>query len=146
MMEHVNNVGLFFEIIEQLLSDDGRMFHHLIVSRDLIPQLLDSGQTMIAEYFPGGRVLPFTALRQNFDNFQLDDSWFVNGMNYWKTLDEWHASFWCNLHHMYPDKMNSDRVRYWNNYFVLCKAMFRPENGQAYGNGQYLFYKRHWYA
>ena len=142
LLEQINNIELFFEIINQLLIENGRMFHHLIVSRDLIPQFLDPEKTLIGEYFPGGKVLPFNALQRNFDHFTLDSSWFINGMNYWQTLDKWHENFWKNLHHIYPDKMDSKRVRYWNDYFVLCKAMFFPENGQAYGNGQYLFKKQ----
>lgn len=142
MMEHINNVEKFFGIIDEVLTENGRMFHHLIVSRDLIPQLLDPDTTLIGDYFPGGKVLPFSALQQGFNNFTLKDCWFINGMNYWKTLDEWHSNFWQNLDQIYPGKMSSERVRYWNNYFVLCKAMFFPEDGAAYGNGQYLFYKQ----
>ena len=142
LMEHINNVALFFEIISKLLVENGRMFHHLIVSRDLIPQLLDPGKTLIGEYFPGGKVLPFAILENDFKHFTLDEAWFINGINYWKTLDEWHANFWQSIDQLYPDKMTSERVQYWNNYFVLCKAMFLPENGLAYGNGQYLYYKK----
>ena len=141
LMEQINNIELFFEIINELLVDGGRMFHHLIVSRDLIPQLLDPDKTLIGDYFPGGKVLPFTALKKNFNNFTIDETWFINGINYWKTLEKWHANFWQNINQLYPEKMDSERVRYWNNYFVLCKAMFLPENGLAYGNGQYLYYK-----
>lgn len=141
LLEQINNIELFFEIMSELLVDNGRMFHHLIVSRDLIPQFLDPQKTLIGEYFPGGKVIPFSALQKNFSNFTILDSWFINGMNYWKTLDKWHSSFWCNLARIYPDKMNAERVRYWNNYFVLCKAMFLPEHGFAYGNGQYLYRK-----
>ncbi|MCK5396453.1 MAG: class I SAM-dependent methyltransferase, partial [Gammaproteobacteria bacterium] len=141
LMEHINNVELFFKIIDEVLVEGGRMFHHLIVSRDLIPQLLDSDTTLIGDYFPGGKVLPFQALQQGFNNFSLDECWFINGMNYWRTLDQWHSNFWKNLDQIYPDKMDCERVRHWNNYFVLCKAMFFPEEGAAYGNGQYLFYK-----
>lgn len=142
LLEQINNIELFFDIINELLVKNGRMFHHLIVSRDLIPQLLDPQKTLIGDYFPGGKVLPYIALKKDFTNFKLDDSWFINGTNYWKTLDKWHANFWNSLHNIYPQKMNSERVRYWNNYFVLCKAMFLPENGIAYGNGQYLYYKQ----
>lgn len=142
LMEHINNVEMFFEIIEAVLVKNGRMFHHLIVSRDLIPQLLDSDNTLIGDYFPGGKVLPFNAMQQSFNNFKLDSCWFINGMNYWKTLDAWHSNFWQNIDQVYPHTMNTERVRYWNNYFVLCKAMFFPEAGSAYGNGQYLYYKQ----
>ena len=141
LMEQINNIELFFEIINALLVENGRMFHHLIVSRDLIPQLLDPDKTLIGDYFPGGKVLPFATLKNNFKNFRIDEAWFINGINYWQTLEKWHDNFWRNIDQIYPEKMDSERVQYWNNYFVLCKAMFLPENGQAYGNGQYLFYK-----
>lgn len=142
LLEQINNIELLFKIISELLTDSGRMFHHLIVSRDLIPQFLDPDKTLIGNYFPGGKVIPFRALQYDPEQFLLKDSWFINGMNYWKTLDKWHENFWKNLHLVYPAKMDIDRVRYWNNYFILCKAMFRPENGFAYGNGQYLYQKR----
>ena len=141
LLEQINNIESFFEIISELLVDNGHMFHHLIVSRDLIPQFLDPQKTLIGEYFPGGKVLPFSVLQKDFNKITLMDSWFINGMNYWKTLDNWHSRFWRNLHRIYPGKMNTERVRYWNNYFVLCKAMFLPEHGYAYGNGQYLYRK-----
>ena len=142
LMEQINNVEVFFEFVSELLVENGRMFHHLIVSRDLIPRFLDPQQTLIGDYFPGGKVLPYYALQRDFEQFTLKDSWFVNGMNYWKTLDKWHSNFWRNLDKFYPALMDSKRVEYWNNYFVLCKAMFMPESGDAYGNGQYLFTRK----
>lgn len=141
LLEQINNIGLLFEIINELLAENGSMFHHLIVSRDLIPQFMDPDKTLIGKYFPGGKVLPFSALQYNPKGFILKDAWFINGMNYWKTLDGWHSNFWNNLHQIYPDKIDLESVRHWNNYFVLCKAMFWPENGLAYGNGQYRFCK-----
>ncbi len=142
LVEQINNIEMFYRIIHQLLVPSGRMFHHLIVSRDLIPRFLEPDSTLIGEYFPGGKVLPFYALKDDIAGFRLEDAWFLNGMNYWRTLEKWHANFWENISHIYPEKMDSARVEYWNNYFVLCKAMFFPENGTAYGNGQYLYYKQ----
>lgn len=143
LLEQINNVDMFFNIINELLVKGGIMFHHLIVSRDLIPQFLDPKKTLIGDYFPGGKVLPFNALKNHsFRGFLLDKSWFINGINYWRTLDQWHLNFWENIGDIYPDKMDKERVEYWNNYFVLCKAMFAPETGKAYGNGQYFFRKQ----
>ena len=142
LMEQINNIEMFFELVSNLLVENGRMFHHLIVSRDLIPQFLDPKKTLIGDYFPGGKVLPFYALQRDFKQFTLKDSWFINGMNYWMTLDKWHANFWRNLGKLYPTILDNKRVEYWNNYFVLCKAMFYPENGAAYGNGQYLYTRK----
>jgi len=141
LLEQINNIELLFDIIHELLNSNGRMFHHLIVSRDLIPQLLDPDKTLIGKYFPGGKVLPFTALEKDFNYFRLEESWFINGMNYWRTLDMWHSNFWRNLDQIYPDIMSKERVRHWNMFFALCKAMFAPDSGYAYGNGQYLYYK-----
>lgn len=141
LLEQINNIKLLFHIINELLADNGRMFHHLIVSRDLIPQFLDSDKTLIGKYFPGGKVIPYGALQYDPEPYLLKNSWFINGMNYWKTLDKWHENFWNNLYLVFPDKLDVERVRYWNNYFVLCKAMFLPEDGLAYGNGQYLYQK-----
>lgn len=143
LLEQINNIELLFEIMSELLVENGRMFHHLIVSRDLVPRFLDPDKTLIGKYFPGGKILPFSALQFNPKQFTLEDSWFINGMNYWNTLDKWHSNFWENLHLIYPDRITTERVRHWNNYFVLCKAMFRPENGFAYGNGQYLYNKKY---
>ena len=142
LMEQINNIETFYGMISELLAENGRMFHHLIVSRDLIPQFLDPEKTLIGDYFPGGKVLPFYALHKDFAHFELRNAWFINGMNYWQTLDKWHENFWRNLRAVYPGKMTQQRVDYWNKYFVLCKALFYPENGQAYGNGQYLYRKR----
>ena len=141
LLEQINNIEQLFGIISELLTADGRMFHHLIVSRDLIPQLLNPDKTLIGRYFPGGKILPFSALQKNFDNFRLDQAWFINGINYWKTIDIWHANFWRNLHCIYPTKIDREGVRHWNDFFVLCKSMFLPDEGHAYGNGQYLYRK-----
>jgi len=143
LVEQINNLQIFFGIINELLVENGRTFHHLIVSRDVIPQFLHPEKTLIGDYFPGGIILPFSAIKNyKFDNFEISDAWFVNGINYWQTLNKWHDNFWNNMHMIYPEQMNSKRVDHWNKYFVLCKAIFFPENGQACGNGQYLFYKK----
>ncbi|MEA3274746.1 MAG: class I SAM-dependent methyltransferase [Pseudomonadota bacterium] len=141
VLEQIKNVEAFFHLVAELLKPEGVTFHHLIVSRDLIRRLQEPQQTLIGHYFPGGRVRPFYALQNAFGPFRLEDSWFINGMNYWRTLDAWHAGFWRNLGAVYPAFIDQDGVKYWNDFFVLCKAMFRPESGAAYGNGQYRFVK-----
>lgn len=143
LVEQIKNLEILFGIINDLLVENGRTFHHLIVSRDLIPQFLDPEKTLIGEYFPGGIILPFAALKNHtFEHFQVENAWFVNGLNYWETLNHWHMNFWNNMHLIYPEQMDSKRVDHWNKYFVLCKAIFYPENGRACGNGQYLLYKK----
>lgn len=139
VFEHVHNIRAFFEKAAALLKPGGKMFHHLITSDVVIPQLLKPEETMIGKYFPGGRIWPRDELRRHSEKFTLVDEWFINGNNYWHTLDDWHRRFWRRTPELYDSGMSLDEIKHWNDYFSLCKAMFRPLSGSFYGNSQYLF-------
>lgn len=141
LLEQVKNMESLFETISALLKPDGLTFHHLITSQMVIPRFLDASQTLIGRYFPGGRIWPFDEIASHTDHFELDNRWFLNGTNYWRTLDEWHRRFWDNIGGLIP-LLGTKRIRHWNEYFSLCKACFAPFGGTLYGNGQYLFRKK----
>ena len=140
LLEQVKNMELLNKQIAELLKPSGKAFHHFIISKITIPQFLTPNDTLIGSYFPGGRIWPFEEFGYFDKHLCLRDSWFVNGMNYWKTLDEWHMRFSQNsqvlLRHL-----GKERLRYWNDYFILCKACFLPADGIHFGNGHYLFQK-----
>jgi len=138
-LEAVNNMEKFFKLISQLLKQDGKSFHHCIVSRDTIPQFLNAENTLIANYYPGGHVWPYAEPMRHDKYLQPVKSWYVNGLNYWKTLDDWHALFWKNIEGLYPKYLSIEEVDDWNKYFCLCKTMFNPDKGRSYGNGHFLF-------
>lgn len=139
LLEHVTNLDLLFESISRVLKNNGKCLHHCIVSKDVIPQYLDSSNTMMAEYYPGAHIWPFKEPSRHNRHLTFIDSWFVNGLNYWKTLDEWHKRFWYSIDELYPAYLSLEQVEEWNRYFSLCKAMFCPDQGIWYGNGQYLY-------
>jgi len=140
MFEHIHNLHSAFRHIAALLPATGRCFLHLIVSKPLFPQYMDSSNTLIGKYFPGGRIWPFSELQQQTDFFDPVDSWYVNGLNYWRTLDAWHRRFWDNMDSLYEQVLSVEEIRHWNDYFVLCKTvLFAPHEGDVYGNGHYLF-------
>jgi cyclopropane-fatty-acyl-phospholipid synthase len=141
MFEHVNNLHAAFEKIAGLLQPGGRAFIHLIVSRMVLPRFLDAEKTMIGRYFPGGKIWPFDTIAAQTKHLQLENCWFVNGLNYWRTLDAWHRRFWANLPSVFGAYLDSDAVRHWNQYFSLSKACFVPADGSLYGNGHFLFRK-----
>ena len=95
----------------------------------------------MADYFPGGHIWPYAELKRHNTHLQFIDSWFLNGMNYWMTLDAWHTRFWQAIDHLYPDYLSLDEVQDWNKYFVLSKTMFSPNQGRSYGVGHYLYQK-----
>ena len=140
-LEAVNNMDKFFKLISQLLRQDGKSFHHCIVSKDTIPQFLNAEDTLIANYYPGGHVWPYAEPIRHDKHLRPVKSWYVNGLNYWKTLDDWHALFWKNIGDLYPEFLSLQEVEDWNKYFSLCKTMFNPDKGRSYGNGHFLFEK-----
>jgi len=142
VLEAVTNLDKLFLLISRVLKTGGKTFHHFIVSTDTIPQFLNAEDTLMADYFPGGHIWPYQEPLRHDKYLQPSNDWFVNGLNYWKTLDEWHKRFWSNIEDLYPRVLSSEEVNDWNKYFVLCKTMFSPDNGRSYGNGHYLYEKK----
>jgi cyclopropane-fatty-acyl-phospholipid synthase len=78
-------------------------------------------------------------LARHTEYLDLAGHWFINGLNYWRTLDEWHRRFWKGIPALYGSVFDIDAIAHWNDYFSLCKAVFAPRDGEFYGNSQYLF-------
>ncbi len=143
VLEQVRNMSAILRRISGLLTPQGQTFHHFITSRYVIPQFLDPTRTRIGWYFPGGRVWPHDEFSRHSEHFDLAGYWFVNGLNYWRTLDEWHRRFWEEAPFLYANTFDAGDIAHWNNYFSLCKAVFAPMDGNFYGNSHYLFRARH---
>ena len=141
VLEAVSNIDRLFQLIARILKPGGKSFHHFIVSVDTIPTFLNAENTLMADYFPGGHIWPYAELSRHNSHLDFTRSWFINGMNYWKTLDEWHKRFWLSIDELFPDYLSMKEVESWNNYFMLCKTMFNPNNGKSYGVGHYLHQK-----
>lgn len=142
VLEHFKNLRAAFDRMADLLQPGGRMFHHLIVARRAIPGFADAQQTRLRQYFPGGRIWPMEELERQTDAFDLDGSWYVNGMNYWRTVDAWHRLYWEHVDRLYPSLLDEEAVRFWNEYFTFSKIIFVPEDGTLVGNGQFLYSKK----
>lgn len=141
LFEHVLNMHYVMDRIYKLLIPGGKSFHHFITSKIVIPQFLSPDKTKIGTYFPGGHAWPTDAIVHNAEKFDLNRQWFVNGLNYWRTLDEWHRRYWENIPHLHRSVFDTRAIAHWNEYFSLCKAVFAPMEGKVYGNSHYLFTK-----
>jgi len=142
VLEHVTNLDKLFMLISRVLKSKGKTFHHFIVSADTIPSFLSAENTLMSEYFPGGHIWPYNEPARHNVHLKFVNSWYVNGMNYWKTLDVWHQRFWSTIDTLYPEFLTVEEVDEWNKYFSLCKTMFSPNDGKSYGNGHYLYEKK----
>lgn len=140
-LEHFSNFDLLFLELKKILKPGGKCLHHIIVSVDTVPQFLNAERTLMSDYFPGGHIWPYSELQRHNKHLKFTNSWFINGLNYWKTLDEWHKRYWDSIDQLYPEIISSSEVDHWNKYFSLCKAMFFPNQGKSYGNAHYLYEK-----
>jgi len=141
VFEQALNMQDILEQISLLLKSNGRSFHHFITSKAPIPKFTDPTKTRIGNYFPGGRVWPHHEFARHTKHLRLENLWEVNGLNYWRTLCEWHNRYWQNLDKLYGTVYDIEAIAHWNNYFSLCKVVFAPLNGTFYGNSHYLFRK-----
>lgn len=142
VFEQLLNMKLMLKLISQLLKPGGHTFHHFITSRVVTPQVKLDEKTVIGKYFPGGRIWPADEFARHTEHLDFIDSWFINGKNYWRTLDEWHHRYWRSIPDLYGTSFDLDAIKHWNEYFMLCKAMFAPLDGSFYGNTHYLFKAR----
>lgn len=141
VFEQVRNMPSVLKHISKFLRPGGLSFHHFITSQLVIPKLLNPDSSLIGKYFPGGRVWPHDEFTKYNSDLTLENSWFLNGLNYWNTLNEWHNRFWHNIDTLHGSVFDTESIKHWNNYFSLCKAVFFPLEGEYYGNSHYLFSK-----
>lgn len=142
VFEQVWNLEAAFRLMADLLRPGGSCFLHLIVSTSPFPQYFDSRSTPVGKYFPGGRVWPHDELSRGRQGLALEESWYLNGMNYYRTLGEWHKRFSANIQALYSGGMSLPQIRHWNHYFSICKVvLFSPANGSFFGNGHYRYRK-----
>ena len=141
VFEQVRNMRETQKLISKILKPNGIAFYHFITSKFLVPQLVNPEKTIIGKYFPGGRVWPHNEILRHTEYLELESHWFINGLNYWRTISEWHKRFWDSLDVLYDSTLNLEEIAHWNKYFSLCKALFAPHEGRFYGNSHYLFRK-----
>ena len=141
VLEHFTNLEATFARQAAMLRPGGRAFHHLIVSRYPIPGFADQRDTRLRAYFPGGRLWPFAELERHTEHLALEASWYLNGLNYWRTLQDWHRRYWNHADALYPAVFDLAAFRHWNEYFSISKVMFAPGEGGIVGNGHFLYRK-----
>jgi cyclopropane-fatty-acyl-phospholipid synthase len=142
VFEQVNNLDAIFRLMASLLKPGGRVFLHLIVSQPVFPQYFNARQTPVGAYFPGGRVWPHQEMLNQQRHLTPELGVYINGTNYWRTIDEWHRRFWERIERLHETLLSEDDIRYWNNYFTVCKVvLFSPQSGEFFGNGHYRYRK-----
>lgn len=145
VFEHVTNLGKALEKVRSILSPRGKTFHHYIVYRPYPKEPQTPRQNSVIEryIFPGGRIWSENELHNHQDDLTIEQSWFLSGHNYRRTLEAWLGNLLRNREAILWDpSMDQRRLKIWEFYLRACIAVFRTAGGRYYGNAQYLLAPR----
>lgn len=146
MFEHMKNYHLLLKKISPWLRDDGKLFVHIFVAKD-VPHHFEKGW-MSETFFTGG-TLPSDHLLLYFqDNFHCQGHWRVNGAHYSRTLEAWlqlldgrRSEAMPILRRTYGADRAVKWLVNWRLFFIACSEFFSMSNGEEYFVSHYLFAK-----
>lgn len=135
---HVGNLTNAFQRLASFLKSDGKVFIHIITVR--IPNNMSSGFTH-KYIFPHGRYWNHDAVPSHNRDLKTVDRWYMNGMNYNKTLTAWLERFDASQATVQSLDYGMDYAKFrrlWRFYLLLLGTIFASCDGEYNGNGQYL--------
>lgn len=135
---HVGNLTNSFQKLASFLQPDGRVFIHIITVR--IPNNMTSGFTH-KYIFPHGRYWNYDAVPSHSRDLKTINRWYMNGINYHKTLTAWLERFDASQDVVKSLDYGMDYARFrriWRFYLLLLGTIFATCDGEYNGNGQYL--------
>lgn len=157
----MKNYELLLAKVSRALVPGGKAFVH-IFSHKTTPYDFESG--WMTEHFFTGGTMPSADLLLYFQHdLQVKKQWWVNGMHYAKTCEDWlttmlanRESIWPSLRETYGDVQRKDGkggekmgeenvVTWWNRwqiFYMACAELFAYEGGDVWGVSHYLFEKR----
>lgn len=130
MFEHVGvkNYRTYMKVVNRCLKDNGIFLLHTIGTN------VGGGvmEPWINKYiFPGGILPSPKEIMSASEGLFILEDWHSFGMDYDKTLMEWHKNFeknWDNLKGDYDEKFK----RMWNYYLLSCAGSFRARENQLW--------------
>ncbi|EDX87525.1 Cyclopropane-fatty-acyl-phospholipid synthase superfamily [Synechococcus sp. PCC 7335] len=141
LFEHVGNLTLAFENLASLIKDNGKIFIHIITVRT--PNNMSSGFTH-KYIFPHGRYWNYDAVPNCNHDLKTVQRWYMNGMNYHKTLTVWLDRFDASHDTVKDLDYGMDYPKFrrmWRLYLLMLGTIFGTCDGEYNGNGQFLLEK-----
>lgn len=135
---HVGSLTNAFQKLASLLKSDGKVFIHIITAR--IPNNMSSGFTH-RYIFPQGRYWNYDAVPNYNRDLKTIQRWYINGLNYHKTMTDWLERFDNSQESVRHLNYNMDYAKFrriWRFYLLLLGTIFATCDGEYNGNGQYL--------
>ncbi|ORX93015.1 cyclopropane-fatty-acyl-phospholipid synthase-like protein [Clohesyomyces aquaticus] len=146
LFEHMKNYELLLAKVSRALVRGGKLFVHIFVHKTT-PYDFESG--WMTEHFFTGGTMPSADLLLYFQrDLKIKRQWWVNGMHYAKTCEDWlskmcksKAEIWPHLKETYGE---DGVVTWWNRwqiFYMACAELFAYEGGDTWGVSHYLFEK-----
>ena len=151
MFEHMRNWPELLRRISGWLNDDGRLFIHIFVHRELAYLFNGDGQNnWMAEHFFKEGMMPSENLPLLLnDHLTVEHFWRVNGQHYAKTLRAWLTEIDRNRNaalEIITSSGNPEDARIqlgrWRIFFMACEELFGWKGGEEWYVAHYLFRKR----
>lgn len=151
MFEHMRNWKELLWRINNWLNEDGKLFIHIFVHRELAYLFNESGTVnWMAEHFFKEGMMPSESLMFHMnDNLLVDRHWRVNGKHYAKTLKSWLKHIDKNqqeaahiLEQTYGKEEGRLQFGRWRIFFMACDELFRMNEGEEWYISHYLLRKR----
>ncbi|MFO0863934.1 MAG: cyclopropane-fatty-acyl-phospholipid synthase family protein [Gemmataceae bacterium] len=149
MFEHMRNHDLLLRRIANWLRDEGKLFVHIFVHRELAYAFDADGDNdwMARHFFTGGIMPSFDWFRHFEDAMRLERQWPVNGQHYAKTLEAWLRQLDEQrdaLESIFRTTYGSDasvRLNRWRIFLMACAELFAYAEGNEWHVGHYLLSK-----
>jgi cyclopropane-fatty-acyl-phospholipid synthase len=142
LFEHIGNFPESLTKVSSFLKSEGKLFIHIISSK--IPHTIMI--LFLEKYiFPRARGWSYQEVPPANSEFITLDKWFINGLNYAKTLTKWLENFDANQEYLKTLDYGMDYPKFrriWRLYLILCIAIFEACEGQVLGNTQFLLSKK----
>jgi cyclopropane-fatty-acyl-phospholipid synthase len=134
----VGNLTALFQKLSSLLNPSGKVLIHIITVR--IPNNMSSGFTH-KYIFPQGRYWNHDAIPSRNKDLKTIKRWYINGFNYYKTLDTWLNRFDESQDLVRDLDYGMDYAKFrriWRFYLLMLGTIFSSCDGEYNGNGNYL--------
>ncbi|MEX2533056.1 MAG: cyclopropane-fatty-acyl-phospholipid synthase family protein [Nitriliruptoraceae bacterium] len=142
MMEHARNHRELGRRIAGWLKSDGSLFVHVFAHKTR-PYLFDVGTTgdwMARHFFTGGMMPSVELLPHAFDQLTHQQTWWVNGRHYSKTLAAWRRRLDANRDQLVallqddgPRELGETRLNRWRVFLIACEELFAFGGGRQWG-------------
>jgi cyclopropane-fatty-acyl-phospholipid synthase len=142
LFEHIGNFTDGLNKVASFLKPEGKFFIHIISSK--LPHSMTTA--FLHKYiFPSGRIWVYDHVPPSNLDFQTVDKWFINGLNYSKTLTAWLENFDQNQEYLKTLDYGMNYAKFrriWRLYLLSCIAIFDACEGEVFGNTQFLLSKK----